>query len=84
MNEPLVPYSVFGVTIRKNDEAMDIPGCRPMHRMAARTVWAVVLVAPATEPSASPSRTMRSAKKSGSSMVLYASSRVMPLALRRS
>ena len=50
------PMTADGATV-KNDETVRNPSRTPMHRKAAATVCAVVFVAPATEPSALPSRT---------------------------
>ena len=47
-----------GITIRKMEETMLIPGAMPIDWIAARITSPVVCAAPVTPPSASPMRTI--------------------------
>ena len=56
---PFIPNSRRGMSMRKHDESVRIPGRVPMQCSAARRTTGVAVAAPATTPSTSPSRRHR-------------------------
>ena len=81
---PSSPRCLAGVNIRKAPDTILQPGLVFNIWKAGRIVSAVVPRAPANSPSASPALIIRQPRYSGSCAFFFASSSVMPLALRSS